>query len=233
MATRATSCHPLDFFLISQKTTRTLSSSDESGSLGLEDSLVRHVGCALTLVANGELSVVVCHFNVSRASEVLAFDNASFDNLDGFGTSAVATAHLRVHLGHGTAERGIAVLLVHVNGEGTGEITENDAVVLDSASVLLVDLAGGNDLTLHFADLVLSLHVVPELGTGEDSVTGKNADSVKLGLGFLFAGKSATNNVELFNLNGFCVLGPASPSHVNTTYFLLTRCNTNSFDHFG
>lgn len=184
--TRAASCHPLDFFLISQKTTRTLSSSDESGSIGLEDSLVRHVGGALAFVANGELSVVIGHLNVCCASEVLVINNAGFDNLDGFSTSTVTTAHLRVHLGHGTAERGIAVLFVHVNGEGTGEITENDAVVLDSSGVLLVDLAGGNDLTLHFTDLVLSLHVVPELGTSEDSITGKHTDSVKLRLGLLF-----------------------------------------------
>mgnify|MGYP007086836995 FL=1 len=76
--------------------------------------------------------------------------------------SAMSTGHLHVHLGDGTAERHVSVLLVHVDGISTGEVTEDDTVVADSASLLLEDLAGGDDFTLNLADLVLSLHVIPE-----------------------------------------------------------------------
>ena len=34
-------------------------------------------------------------------------------------------------------------------------------------------LTGVDDLALYASDLVLSLHVVPELGPGEDGVTGE------------------------------------------------------------
>ena len=77
--------------------------------------------------------------------------------------SAMSTGHLHVHLGDGTAEGHVSVLLVHVDGISTGEVTEDDTVVADSASLLLKDLAGGDDFTLNLADLVLSLHVIPEL----------------------------------------------------------------------
>jgi hypothetical protein len=42
-------------------------------------------------------------------------------------------------------------------------VSENNAVVLDVIGILLEDLASGNDFALNLADLVLTLHVVPEL----------------------------------------------------------------------
>lgn len=186
MAICAQRSHLIDFLLISQMTTRTLSSSDKSGSLGLEDSSVSSGGCALTLVGLGELSAAVGHLHDVCASEFAVRDNAGADHLNSLSTGTVATGHLVVHLGHGTAERGVTVLLVHVDGKSAGEITENDTVVLDGGGMLLVDLGGGNDLTLNLADLVLSLHVVPELGTSKNGIASKHADSVQLGLLALF-----------------------------------------------
>ena len=90
-------------------------------------------------------------------------NNASSDDLDGVVGGGMATGHLHVHLGSSSAEGRVSVLLVHVHGTGTGEVTENDAVVSDAADLLLEDLAGGDDLTLDLTDLVLTLHVVPEL----------------------------------------------------------------------
>jgi len=105
-----------------------------------------------------------------RASHVGVFDNGGSDDLDRVESGRMATGHLHVHLGDGTAERDVSVLLVHVDGICTSQVTEEDAVVADSTGLLLEDLGGGDDLTLDLADLVLALHVVPELGASEDSI---------------------------------------------------------------
>ena len=62
-------------------------------------------------------------------------------------------------------------------------------------------LAGLNDLTLNLSDLMLSLHVVPELGPSEDLITGEQAHSVNLWVWISFRWKSSSNNVELSNLH--------------------------------
>ena len=64
---------------------------------------------------------------------------------------------------NGTVESVSAVLLVHVDGVSAGLVSENNAVVLDVIGILLEDLACGDDFTLDLADLVLTLHVIPEL----------------------------------------------------------------------
>ena len=112
----------------------------------------------------------------------------------------MAASHLHVQVGHSTAEGGVAVLLVHVDGIGTGEVLENDAVVLHAVGVLLEDLAGGDDFALNLSNLVLSLHVVPELGASQDGVTTKDTHSVELGGRVLLTGESSADNVKLSNL---------------------------------
>ena len=94
----------------------------------------------------------------------------------------MTTGHLHVELRNGTAEGDVSVLLVHVNGDGTGIISEEDSVVSHDSGSLLKDLRGGDDLTLDSSDLVLSLHVIPELGSGKDLISGEDADSVESGL---------------------------------------------------
>lgn len=61
-------------------------------------------------------------------------------------------------------------------------------------------LVDGNDFTLYLSDLVLSLHVVPELRLSENVVLGENSDSVQSGLGCLLGGKASAYYKELSNL---------------------------------
>ncbi len=44
------------------------------------------------------------------------------------------------HLGNSAGEGGVSVFLVHVDCFSSGQVSEDDAVVLDDTSVLLVDL---------------------------------------------------------------------------------------------
>jgi len=93
-----------------------------------------------------------------------------------------------------------SVFLVHVDSEGTGLISEKDAVVLDVVGILLEDLTGGDDLALNLADLVLTLHMVPVFGPSEDGVAGEHAHSEKLWVGVLLSGEGSAYNVKLSDL---------------------------------
>ena len=109
----------------------------------------------------------------------------------------MTTGHLHVHLGDSSAEGHVSVLLVHVNGTSTGEVTEDNTVVSDGTNLLLEDLAGGDDLALNLTDLVLSLHEVPELGSGENGVSGEHTHSVKRGIGGISRSEGSSDNEKL------------------------------------
>ena len=66
--------------------------------------------------------------------------------------------------------------------------------------MLFVDLLNRDDLTLDLSDLVLSLHVVPELGLSKDWVGGEHSHSVEGGIGLLLSRKASANDEELSDL---------------------------------
>ena len=136
-----------------------------------------------------------------RTLDLAVIEHAGSDDLDRVMGSTVSTRHLHVHLRDSSAEGHISVLLVHVDGIGAGEVTENDAVVSDGAGLLLEDLARGDDFALNLTNLVLSLHVIPELGPGEDSVSVEDSHSVKLWVRVLLGWQSSSDDEELSQLN--------------------------------
>ena len=127
-------------------------------------------------------------------------DDARSNDLNGVLGSAMSAGHLHVHLADGSAEGHVSVLLVHVNRVGTGEVTQNDAVVPDCAGLFLEDFARRDDFTLNLAHLMLSLHVIPELRASDDSVFLEHSHSVELGIGVLLSCKSSSHNKELSHL---------------------------------
>ena len=127
-------------------------------------------------------------------------DDARPDDLDRVMGGAMSTGHLHVHLADGSAEGHVSVLFVHVNSIGTGEVTKHDAIVPDCARLLLEDFASGDDFTLNLANLMLSLHVVPELRPGEDGISLENTHSVELGIGVLLRSEGSSDDKELFQL---------------------------------
>ena len=132
--------------------------------------------------------------------ELVVLEADGLDDVDALMTARVATGELLVHLRDGAAEGDIAVLLVHVNVVLSGEVLEHDAVVLDGGGLALEDLAHGDDLTLALADLVLSLHLVPELGASDDGVLGEHSDSEAGGLGCLRSGSLSADDPVLLDL---------------------------------
>lgn len=112
----------------------------------------------------------------------------------------MSSAHLHVHLGDGAAEGRVSVLLVHVDGVSSREVSKNDSVVLDRLSFLLEDLSGGNDLSLNLSDLVLSLHEIPELGSRQNGITGEHSHSVERRRGVLLGRQGSADNEKLSQL---------------------------------
>ena len=141
-------------------------------------------------------------------------DDAGSDDLDGLTSGGVSSGHLEVHLGNGAADRSVSVFLVHVHSSSSGQVSQVNAVVSDASGGLLVDLAGGDDLTLNLSDLVLSLHEVPELSAGEDSVAFENSHSVKRWVWVLLGGQGTAHDVELSHLctkNKLDIIQPFMP----------------------
>ena len=112
----------------------------------------------------------------------------------------MSTSHFTVHLGDGSAETVVSVLLVHVDNIVSGVILENNTVVSDSVGRSLKDLTDGNDLSLGSSDLVLSLHLVPESGSSDNSVLCEDSDSVAGWLWLSLAWTLSSNDPILVDL---------------------------------
>jgi hypothetical protein len=103
-------------------------------------------------------------------------------------------------LGNSASKSSVSEFLVHVDCFSSGQVSENDAIVLDNASVLFVNLLNRDDLALDLSDFVLSLHVVPELRLSKDWVLGENSHSVESRIRVLITWKTSADNEELSNL---------------------------------
>ena len=110
------------------------------------------------------------------------------------------SGHFSMELTDGSIEGDISVFLVHVDCFSSGQVSEDDAVVLDDTSVLLVDFLHRDDLALDLSDFVLSLHVVPILGASQHCIASKHSHSVERGFWDLLTWKGTTDNLELSNL---------------------------------
>lgn len=174
--------------------------SDEDGSGGSEGALVGRSRSSLGLGKLGEAERLLGELPNLSALKVSVGELHGLDDMDALVSSGVTTGELSVHLRNGTAKGSVSVLLVHVHIILSGKVLEDNTVVLDRVGVTLEDLADGNDLTLALADLVLSLHFVPESGASKDGVLGEHSDSVAGGLGILSGRRLSADDPVLSNL---------------------------------
>ena len=174
--------------------------SVEGGSVSSGDATDTLERSALEIVRFWEFNVLRRKLLTLKTLDIGVADDARPDDLDRVMGGAMSTGHLHVHLADGSAEGHVSVLFVHVNSIGTGEVTKNDAIVPDCARLLLEDFACGDDFTLNLANLMLSLHVIPELGASENSVLLEHSHSVEFRIGGLLSSKSSSHNEELSHL---------------------------------
>ena len=67
-------------------------------------------------------------------------DNTGSDDLDRLLSGTMSSSHLHVHLRDSSAKCRVSVFLVHVDNDGTGQVSEVDAVVPHSTGFLFKDL---------------------------------------------------------------------------------------------
>jgi len=148
-------------------------------------------------VWQGELDLGLGKLHGVFALEVLRCDRGRSNDLDGARSCAVTARHFVVELADGTRQSGVSEFTVHVVGSTAAVVAQPNAVILDDARVLLHDLDTVQDFTrslLHFAELV---HVVPELGLGNDRVRCKDDHSVSFRVRVIFRGSLAADHLIL------------------------------------
>ena len=74
----------------------------------------------------------------------------------------MASAHVAIALGDGSADGQVSVLAVHVVGSGPGVVSEPDAEVLDLEGLPLDDLLNADDLSGGLLELAELAQEVPE-----------------------------------------------------------------------
>ena len=105
--------------------------SDEGWSAGLEDRSVSRGWGSLLASELGELKIELAELSGLISKDSVLFLDDGLDDEDGLSLGAVSTGHLVVHLGNGSAESVVSVLLVHVDDTGSSQVLEHDSVVLD------------------------------------------------------------------------------------------------------
>ena len=111
----------------------------------------------------GESSSSGSELDGGGSLELRVGDNGGLDDVDSLRPGGVSAGHLVVELADSANERVSSELLVHVDVTLPGLVSQDDAVVLDGVGLSLKDLRHGHDLSLSSPDLVLPLHLVPEL----------------------------------------------------------------------
>ena len=177
------------------------SGSDEGWSGGSEGAA--SVGSGWCSLLNGEFWEPKGGLKI--LSSLLSQDvswllDEGLDDVNGITSGGVSSSHLGVHLGDGTAKGGGSVFFVHVDDIGSSLVFKDDSVVLDGLSFLLEDLGDIDDLALALSDLVLSLHLIPKLGSSEHDVLGKDSDSIARWLWGGLTWELSSDNPELFDL---------------------------------
>lgn len=165
-----------------QKNQNSSASSDEDWSAGLEDRSVSGGWSSLLGRELGELKIWLQELSSLISEDLIVGLDDGLNDEDGLSLGAVSTGHFVVHLGHGTAESVVSVLLVHVDHTSSSQVLQHDSVVLDGVRFALKDFADTDDLTLALSNLVLTLHFIPELGSGNHGVLSEDSDSVASGV---------------------------------------------------
>lgn len=200
--------------------------SDLDWSWSSECSFVGMSWCSLDVSNLWILQACWSILNGSCSHGLVVWLNDGLNDMDSIASSTVSSSHFTIHLGDGSAKSDISIFFVHVDDTSSCKISKHDSVVLDRVWFSLEDLTHRDDFTLSSSDLVLSLHVVPELGPSNNSVLGKDSDSIASWLWFSFTWNFSTNDPVLVDLLSF-----KSVSTILMTYGFLHGCNSYTFDH--
>ena len=139
-------------------------------------------------------------FGGGSSNNLVVWDDRGLDDVDGLTSGTVSTGHLGIKHGDSMVDGGSSVLLVHVDNIVSGLISEEDTVVFDGSGFSLHDFTDRDDFTVSSFNLVLSLHLVPELRLGKHTVFSKDSNSIAGWLWFSFRSNLSSNNPVLSKL---------------------------------
>lgn len=174
--------------------------SDQDWSWGSESAWHCLLWCSLIVGEFRESNGSLNELSGLLSQNLVWLLNHGLDDVDWVSPGAVSTSHLAVHLRNSSAKTVASVFFVHVHNTSPGKIFKHDSVVLDGIYWSFKDFAHWDDLTLTFSNLVLSFHLIPELGSSENSVLGKNSNSIAGWISILFAWQFSSYNPELSDL---------------------------------
>jgi hypothetical protein len=131
---------------------------------------------------------------------ILCFNNASLDNLDGGRAATVTARHFVVHLVHSAIQGQITVFFVHIVCSGARIVTKPDAVHLKDVSVLLHDLIDSNNFSCGLLHLSILVHEIPVARACVHRITSKQLHAEDLRVRFRISRSLAAENLELTHL---------------------------------
>ena len=144
-----------------------------------------------------ELDIGLGELHGVGTPEVLGGHDSRANDLDGTGASTVSAGHFIVQLAYGAGQFHISEFTVHVVSSRSRRVTQPDPVVLDSPRVLFDNFYAVQDFTCRLFHLTKLVHVVPELGLGDDRVWSKDDHSVCLWIGVILSGGLAAHHLIL------------------------------------
>ena len=174
------------------------------GPSSSEDASVSPLAGAVGSPEDGKPELVVSELDALGSPDfVLLVEDGSPDDGDGVGGGAVVSSHLSVQLAHGSIQRDISVLFVHVVVSSPGLVPEHDSESFDMSWLALKDLIDCKDLSLSTLGLELSAEVIPEFGFGNDFISSEQSDGVYFRTSLLLSGQLAAENEVLSGLELF------------------------------
>ena len=120
--------------------TPSIDCSDKGWSFCLEGWTKRFVGWTFEADSLWELGVSLAELCNLRPLYLSITDDASPDDQNRLLGCTVSSSHFHVHLWDGSAKCRVSVLLVHVDDDGTGQISEVNSIVPDDTCLLLENL---------------------------------------------------------------------------------------------
>jgi len=126
-----------------------------------------------------ELEAVAEELECGGTLDLIISQLNNLNDLNGSFSCAVAGCHICVKSADGTAARKISNLFVHVVCTSAAVVSQQNAKILHSEDVLLMDPVDSNNLTSGLLDLPQPADKIPEPAFGKHVVLSKNAHPVE------------------------------------------------------
>ena len=160
-----------------------------------DDAILLGGGLGALVGEEGELNLGGVELLNPGAAAFRVGDGLDTHNFNLSVTGAVTGSHVVVGLGDGTGLGDVTEFLNHGGVAALLGIVDKGDGVVAGGDLLVADDGAGEDIALGGLNLVLIVHESPEAGLGDDVVGGEDFVFEDGGVGVLFGGSFATNDL--------------------------------------